>query len=75
MKLTINIDLSSNKAIALLNYIKTLEFINIEEESKSLTKEEKKKLNQAIKSLDEGKGISHQDVMQQTKSKFPKLFQ
>ena len=33
MKLTINIDLSNHKAIALLNYIKTLDFINIEEKS------------------------------------------
>lgn len=74
MKLTINIDISNSKAIALLNYIKTLDFISIEEETKPLSKEEKKKLNQAIKSLDEGTGISHQDVMEQTKKKFPNLF-
>lgn len=74
MRFTINLDISNSKALALLNYIKTLDFINVEEETQSITKEEKKKLNQAIKSLDEGKGINHSEVMQQTKSKFPNLF-
>ena len=44
MKLTIKIDLSNNKAIALLNYIKTLDFIKVEEDNSTLTKEDKKKL-------------------------------
>jgi hypothetical protein len=74
MKLTINIDLSNNKAIALLNYIKTLDFIKVEEDNSTLTKEDKKKLNEAIKSLDNSKGISHQNVLDQTKNKFPNLF-
>ena len=31
MKLTIDIDITNNKALALLNYIKTLDFIKIQE--------------------------------------------
>lgn len=33
MKLTINIDITNNKAFALINYIRTLNFINIIEKT------------------------------------------
>jgi len=45
-----------------------------EDFSVSLSEVDKKKLNQAINSLVEGEGISHSEVMEQTKNKFPDLF-
>jgi hypothetical protein len=73
MKVTINIDLSNNKALALFNYIKTLDFINVEEND-TLSTQEKKAIDKAIKEIELGKGIPHNKAMEQTKKKFPKLF-
>jgi hypothetical protein len=72
MKLTIDIDLSNNKALALLNYIKTLDFINIEESK--LTSEQKKAIDSALTSVKKGKTVSHNSVMNDTRKRFPQLF-
>jgi len=72
MKLTIDIDLSNSKAMALLNYIKTLDFINIEDTH--LSAEQKKAINAALSSVKKGKAISHNKVMEATRKRFPKLY-
>ena len=41
MQITLNIDTSNDKALALLNYIKTLEFVSFTEEER-LTDSQKK---------------------------------
>ena len=50
MRLTIDIDITNNKALTLLNYIKTLEFISINEKDNitehALTDEQTNMLNE-----------------------------
>jgi len=66
MKFTIDIDINNSKALALLNYIKTLDFINIEDDStdwwEQLTASEKKLIQKGAKEIKQGKGINHDDV-------------
>ena len=73
MQLTINIDLSNAKALALLNYIRTLDFVNVEEDA-VLTTEQKKAIDIGLESLKDGKGIKHDDVMKDTKNRYHNLF-
>ena len=73
MQLTLNIDLSNAKALALLNYIRTLDFVNVEEDA-VLTTEQKKAIDIGLESLKDGKGIKHDDVMKDTKNRYHNLF-
>ncbi len=74
MQLTLNIDLSNTKALALLNYIKTLDFISFEEEIK-LTEEQKQFIDIGIEAIKQGKIYKHEDVIAETKKRYPNLFQ
>lgn len=74
MKLILNIDISNDKALALLNYIRTLDFVDLEEEQSKLSSEQKKAIDIGLQSLKDGKGVKHSDVMNETKKRYPNLF-
>jgi hypothetical protein len=74
MKLTINIDLTNNKAIALLNYIKTLDFINIEEKSneENIPKWQIKEASKRLKALEKNpeKAIDFDKTIENIENKY-----
>ncbi len=74
MKLILNIDISNDKALALLNYIRTLDFVDLEEEQSKLSSEQKKAIDIGLQSLKDGKGVKLSDVMNETKKRYPNLF-
>ncbi|RLD25301.1 MAG: hypothetical protein DRI54_05170 [Bacteroidetes bacterium] len=43
-------------------------------ESPTLTKEQKKAIDKGLKSLDDGHRIPHEQVMNETKKRYPNLF-
>lgn len=44
------------------------------ETASSLTKEQKMAIDEGLKSLEDNGGISHQNVMAETKNRYPNLF-
>ena len=44
-------------------------------ESSVLTKEQKKAIDIGLKSLDDGRSIPHEKVMEETKKRYPNLFE
>ncbi|HBX51793.1 MAG: hypothetical protein A2275_18185 [Bacteroidetes bacterium RIFOXYA12_FULL_35_11] len=74
MQITLNIDLANQNAIALLNYIQTLDFIKIENEKVMLTEAQKTAINEGLKALKNGKSMEHSQVMEETKKRYPNLF-
>lgn len=75
MKYTLNIDTNNPNAKQLLSYIESLDFASLEkEENSSRTKELDQALEEARLSLKEGKGSSHEDVMNRMKQKYPQIF-
>jgi hypothetical protein len=76
MALTFSIDTSNNKAEAFISFIKTLDFIKIsnEHENNPFTKQQKLAIDEGIKSLDEGKKLPHNKVIEQFKSIYPNYF-
>jgi len=76
MKLTLDIDTNSQEALALLAYIRSLQFVRItEEESFQLTGEQKAAIDKGLESFKRDGGLSHEQVMESTRSKFPHLFE
>jgi len=73
MQLTLNIDLSNNKALALINYIRTLEFVTFTEDF-SLTKKEQQAIDVGIDAIKKGQSFKHEEVMLETKKRYPNLF-
>jgi hypothetical protein len=73
MQVTMNLDISNAKAIALLNYIRTLEFVTLEE-TKALSDIQKQAIDLGIDALENGKSISQKKVLNETKKKYPHLF-
>lgn len=73
MRLTIDIDITNNKALALLNYIRTLEFININEKDNitehALTDEQTNMLNERKQKhlSGESKSFSWSDIKKELK--------
>ncbi len=74
MKITLDIDTSDLKAVALLNYIRTLDFISIGEKTGTLTSEQTKAIDKGLEQLEKGDGLAHSKVMKQTKQRYPQLF-
>lgn len=72
-KITLNMDLSNAKAIALLNYIQTLDFVTFEE-SNILSEIQKQAIDIGIKALEQGKSYKHSDIISETKKRYPNLF-
>ena len=73
MIVTLDIDTSDSKALALLNYIRTLDFISIGEKTE-ISPEQKKAIDKGLEQLMEGNGIAHSDVMKETEQRYPQLF-
>lgn len=73
MLLTVKLDMSNDKAPAFLNYIKTLEFVTVDEEYE-LTDAEKNAVDEGIASLERGEKLTHEEVMHNMKKHFPSLF-
>ena len=71
---TFDIDITNNKALALYNYIKTLDFIYLKEESNILTIEQKRAIDKGLEQLKNGESKTHEEVMNETKKRYPNLF-
>jgi hypothetical protein len=67
------LEINDNKAAAFLNFIKSLDFISVNEEF-ILSSEEKKGIDLGLKDIEEGNVISHAEVMKELKKKHPKYF-
>lgn len=73
MLVTVKLDMSNAKASALLNYIKTLDFVYIDEKY-TLSDAEKQAVEEGLASLDRGEKLTHEEVMNNMKKRFPNLF-
>lgn len=73
MLVTVKLDMSNAKATALLNYIKTLDFVYIDE-NYTLSDAEKQAVEEGLASLDRGEKLTHDEVMNNMKKRFPNLF-
>ena len=73
MEVTIDINTHSRKAIALLNYLRELDFVSIKDEE-LLSEELKKALDEGIYQLDNGNISTHDQVVEETKQRYPNLF-
>lgn len=75
MKISLNIQ--DSKAAAFLNFIKTLDYIQVEDDNASdieLTEDLKNALDESIDSLKKDGGIPNNQMMAKTREKFPNLF-
>lgn len=70
---TLGLD-DNNKANALINYIRTLDFATIEEDECLLTNAQKEAIDEALEESKQGLSISHEEMMKQTKERYPNLF-
>ena len=73
MHLTVKLDMSNATALALLNYIKTLDFVSFVE-NETLSDVQKHEIDIGIKALEEGSSLKHSEVMSETKKRYPNLF-
>jgi len=56
---------NNSKAIALLNYLKSIDFVKISKTADwwdTLTTEQQNSINKGIEQLDNGEGVAHNDV-------------
>ena len=75
MKLTLDIDTNSKDALALLSYIRSLKYVNIlEDETEVLSAEQKTAIDEGLHSLEKG-SLTHEEVMNSTRLRFPHLFE
>lgn len=73
MQLTVKLDMSNAKAPALLNYIKTLDFVSFEDVY-ILSEIEKQAVDEGIEALERGEKLKHKDVINNMKKRYPNLF-
>ena len=62
---TLTISENSAKAIALLNYLETIEFVKISKTTDwwdTLTEEQQNGINKGVEQLNNGEGVTHEDV-------------
>jgi len=74
MKVILDIDMSNAKAIALLNYIRTLDFISIKGEKIVLSEAQRKAIEAGIQDFDEKKTFSTDEVLKESRKRYPELF-
>ena len=75
MKISLNIQ--DSKAIAFLNFLKTLDYVKVESNEEGdieLTDDLKKALDESIQSLKNDGGVPHAQMVNETKKKYPELF-
>ena len=72
------LDIQDNKAAFIMELLKNFAYVKATKltDSKApiLTKAQKKAIDQGLKDLEEGRVIPHQQVMQETKKRYPNLF-
>jgi len=73
MELIVKLDMSNAKAPALLNYIKTLDFVSFEDKY-TLSDTEKQAVDVGIEALERGEKLKHKDVMNNMKKSYPNMF-
>ena len=71
---TLHIDDSNPRAKAFLEFVRTLDFIQVDEQEISLSQEQIKALEEGIESLEKHGGVPHEEVMAKMKNKYPKFF-
>ena len=62
---TLTISENSSKAIALLNYLKSIDFVEISKTTdwwETLTTEQQNNISKGVEQLDNGEGVTHDDV-------------
>lgn len=76
MSLTISIDTSSSKAKAFIAFVKTLDFVKINDDKDicDFSDEQKEAIDKAIQSAEEGRVTPHEVVMERFKNSYPKYF-
>ncbi|MBI1288259.1 MAG: hypothetical protein GC178_11855 [Flavobacteriales bacterium] len=75
MRIILDIDSNNKEALALLAYIRSLQFVHItEEEFSDLSNEQRQAIDKGIESLKNG-GLTQQEVMESTRLRFPHLFE
>ena len=65
MQYTLTISENSNKANALLKYLKSIDFVKISKTTDwwdTLTVEQQNSINKGVELIDSGEGITHDDV-------------
>ena len=75
MKITLDFDITNAKAVALLNYLKTLDFISISEDKVKLTNDQKQAIDIGLHDVGSNKTTSQQEVVNETRERYPKLFE
>lgn len=69
------IDINDNKADAFLNFIKSLDFISVNNEDEiSLTDEQKNAIDLGLNDFEQGNVFSHEEVLLELKNKHSKYF-
>lgn len=75
MRFVLNIDDSSSpEAKAFLEYVKTLKFVEIDEEEVTLSPEQIKAIEEARESIQKNGSIPHSEAMSRMKKKYPHAF-
>jgi len=62
---TLTIQENNSKALALLDYLKSIDFVKISKTTDwwdTLTEEQQGNINKGIEQLDNGEGIAHKDI-------------
>ena len=75
MEITINFDANNSKAVSLLKFLKSLDFITIKSNDYELNSFEKKWLDEGIKDIENDNYTSHENVVMEAKQKYPNLFE
>ncbi|HBS85146.1 MAG: hypothetical protein A2W91_01540 [Bacteroidetes bacterium GWF2_38_335] len=74
MQIIFNIDLKNKDALALLNYIQSLDFIKIENKISVLSEAQKNAIDFGLKAVKYGKTKEHKEVLEETQARYPNLF-
>jgi len=71
MQITINIDPKNKQAAALLNFIRTPDYVHVEDE---LTQLQKDAIDAGIEASGKQRVVSNESVKAETRSRYPNLF-
>lgn len=72
MKLSLNV--LDSKAEKLLSFLRTLDYVTIDNEPEYISPDLKKALNIALEDIADYKGVSHNEAYEHLKNKHPKYF-
>ena len=75
MEIIINFEPNNDKAISLIKFLKTLDFIHVKNNVTELSQPEIDFAEEGIKDFEEGNYSSYENVLLKAKQKYPKLFE